>query len=61
MFAKQQNYAQHAAPYLPTVRKKDIAPLLFNESQINTVCRDFYFDDEGTIHVDEPTINLWTL
>jgi len=47
-------------PYLPRSIQKDIAPLLFNDTQMGTVVRDFYRDD-SFCRQEDGTINLWRL
>ncbi len=47
-------------PYLPKTLQKDIPPLLFNDTQIGTVVKDFYRDD-SFCKQDDGTINLWRL
>ena len=46
--------------YLPTQMKQDISPLLFGDTQIGAVCKDYYRDD-SFCKDDLGNINLWKL
>ncbi len=46
--------------HLPNDTKSDIAPLLFNDTQINTVVKDYY-RDTSFCKSDDGSINLWKL
>lgn len=46
--------------YLPTAMKSGISPLLFGDTQLSTVCRDYYRDDSFCRNEDG-SINLWRL
>ncbi len=46
--------------YLPDNLQAEIPQLLFGESQLNTVCHD-YFKDKSFCKSDNGTINLWNL
>ncbi len=46
--------------YLPELQQADIPQLMFGESQLNTVCND-YFRDKAFCRSDDGTINLWNL
>lgn len=46
--------------YLPDEEKENIQPFLFGDSQINTVCRDYYRDN-SFCRTDTGEINLWKL
>ena len=46
--------------YLPTHLKQDIPPLLFGDTQIGAVCKDYYRDD-SFCKDDLGNINLWKL
>ncbi|NSL89329.1 DUF3871 family protein [Chitinophaga sp. Mgbs1] len=46
--------------YLPAKVKADIHPLLFGDTQISTVCKDYY-KDEAFCRSDDGSINLWKL
>ncbi|WP_126244381.1 DUF3871 family protein [Chitinophaga rhizosphaerae] len=46
--------------YLPPAMKAGISPLLFGDTQLSTVCRDYYRDDSFCRNEDG-SINLWRL
>ena len=46
--------------YLPQVQKREIAPLLLGDSQINTIARDYY-RDESFCRSEDGTISLWSV
>jgi Domain of unknown function, B. Theta Gene description (DUF3871) len=46
--------------YLPEERQQEIPQLQFGESQLNTVCSD-YFRDKNFCRSEDGSINLWKL
>lgn len=46
--------------YLPSTMKKEIPSLLFGDTQMGSVVRDYYRDDSFT-KMDDGTLNLWRL
>jgi hypothetical protein len=46
--------------YLPAAMKKDIPQLLFGDTQIGSVVRDYYKDD-SFCRMENGTLNLWRL
>jgi hypothetical protein len=46
--------------YLPPAMKKEIPALTFNDSQFNTIARDYYMDD-SFCRDSSGEINLWKL
>lgn len=46
--------------YLPATIKKDIPQLLFGDTQIGSVVRDYYKDD-SFCRMEDATLNLWRL
>ncbi|WP_217607385.1 DUF3871 family protein [Chitinophaga sp. GbtcB8] len=46
--------------FLPAHVKQDIPPLLFGDSQISTVCKDYYRDN-SFCRQEDGSINLWKL
>lgn len=46
--------------YLPTEQKKEIPALEFNDTQINTIARDYYFD-KSFCRSESGDIDLWRL
>lgn len=44
--------------HLPKVEKKNIPPLTFNDSQINSIAKDYY-EDNHFCRQDDGRINLW--
>ena len=47
-------------PHLPNIQKEGIPPLLFGESQIGAVCKDYY-RDKSFCRDQDGNINLWKL
>jgi hypothetical protein len=47
-------------PHLPGIQKEGVPPLLFGESQIGAVCKDFY-RDKSFCRDQDGNINLWKL
>jgi len=47
-------------PHLPNTLKKDIPELLFNDTQLGTLVKDYYKDDSFCRN-DDGSINLWNL
>ncbi|MCO5950853.1 DUF3871 family protein [Mucilaginibacter flavidus] len=47
-------------PNLPNHLKKDIPELLFNDTQLGTLVRDYYKDDSFSRN-DDGSVNLWNL
>ncbi len=47
-------------PHLPTIQKEGIPPLLFGESQISAICKDYY-RDKSFCRDNQGNINLWKL
>jgi len=46
--------------HLPLRLRKDIQPLLFNDTQLGALCRDYYKDDSFS-RSEDGCINLWRL
>lgn len=46
--------------HLPVVKRKDIPQLQFHDTQVNSVCRDYYKDD-SFCREEDGSINLWRL
>ncbi len=46
--------------HMPEKLKKDLPELMFGDSQINTVCKDYYSDNSFCSEPDG-SINLWKL
>jgi len=46
--------------YLPVHIKQDISPLLFGDTMISTICKD-YFRDNSFCRQEDGSINLWKL
>ncbi len=46
--------------YLPQVQRKEIEPLLLGDSQINTIARDYYWD-QSFCRSEDGTISLWNV
>jgi hypothetical protein len=47
-------------PYLPPKQKKEIPQLIYNDGQLNAVCRDYYLD-KSFCRSDNGDIHLWRL
>ncbi|MBK7763291.1 MAG: DUF3871 family protein [Bacteroidetes bacterium] len=47
-------------PYLPSDAKNKIRPLLFNDTQINSIVKEFYRDENFGCNINQ-RINLWRL
>lgn len=47
-------------PYLSPAMKKEIPQLIYNDGQLNTVCRDYYLD-KSFCRSDNGDIDLWRL
>jgi hypothetical protein len=47
-------------PHLPGIQKEGVPPLLFGESQIGAICKDYY-RDKSFCRDQDGNINLWKL
>ncbi|QHW01209.1 DUF3871 family protein [Spirosoma endbachense] len=64
-FLTEQQFAQligrcRLYQYLPPAQKREIAPLLIGDAQINTIARDYY-RDESFCRSEDGTISLWNV